>query len=366
MFTIFGVPSAALFGQLLLGLINGSFYAILSLGLAVIFGLLNIINFAHGAQYMMGAFVAWMLLSYAGLNYWVALLAAPLVVGLFGILLDRNFIKPMNDNNRLRSLVMLGSAALFFLVVTYLFTSNAGPALIRDTGMNTTLAFALSFFVGVAAAHLWDRFGKPFTSLEDIHVDHLFGLLLTFGLALVIQGLFRNQYGVSGLPYAIPPQLSGGQALGFMFLPNYRGWVVVASLVVCMATWFVIEKTKLGAYLRAATENPTLVGAFGVNVPLMITLTYGFGVALAGFAGVLAAPIYSVNPNMGADLIIVVFAVVVIGGMGSILGSIVTGFALGLVEGLTKVFYPEASATVIFVIMVLVLLVKPAGLFGRA
>jgi branched-chain amino acid transport system permease protein len=366
MVTIFGVPSAALFGQLLLGLINGSFYAILSLGLAVIFGLLNIINVAHGAQYMMGAFVAWMLLSYAGLNYWVALLAAPLVVGLFGIILDRNFIKPMNDNNRLRSLVMVGSAAVFVLLVTYLFTSNAGPALVRDLGLNATVVFALGFAFGVVAAHLWDRFGKPFTSLEDIHVDHLFGLLLTFGLALVIQGLFRNQYGVSGLPYAIPPQLTGGQNLGFMFMPNYRGWVVVASLVVCLLTWFVIEKTKLGSYLRAATENPTLVGAFGVNVPLMITLTYGFGVALAGFAGVLAAPIYSVNPNMGADLIIVVFAVVVIGGMGSILGSIITGFTLGLVEGLTKVFYPEASATVIFVIMVLVLLVKPAGLFGRA
>jgi branched-chain amino acid transport system permease protein len=294
MFTIFGVPSAALFGQLLLGLINGSFYAILSLGLAVIFGLLNIINFAHGAQYMMGAFVAWMLLNYAGIGYWPALLLAPLLVGAFGVVLERVMISRL-----------------------YKF-------------------------------------------------DHLYGLLLTFGLALIIQGLFRNQYGVSGLPYGIPAELRGGQALGFMFLPNYRAWVVVASLVVCLVTWFVIEKTKLGAYLRAATENPTLVQAFGVNVPLMITLTYGFGVALAGFAGVLAAPIYSVNPNMGADLIIVVFAVVVIGGMGSILGSILTGFALGLVEGLTKVFYPEASATVIFVIMVLVLLVKPAGLFGRA
>ncbi|MDB5592078.1 branched-chain amino acid ABC transporter permease [Enterovirga sp.] len=294
MTTIFGIPSAALFGQLLLGLINGSFYAILSLGLAVIFGLLNIINFAHGAQYMMGAFVSWMLLNYLGVGYWWSLLLAPLVVGALGILIER-----------------------------------------------TLLARLYNF-------------------------DHLYGLLLTFGLALIIQGLFRNQYGVSGLPYGIPTQLSGGQNLGFMFLPNYRGWVVVASLVVCLATWFVIEQTKLGAYLRAATENPTLVQAFGINVPLMITLTYGFGVALAAFAGVLAAPIYSVNPNMGADLIIVVFAVVVIGGMGSILGSIITGFALGLVEGLTKVFYPEASATVIFVIMVLVLLVKPAGLFGRA
>ena len=293
MTTIFGVPTQALFGQLLLGLINGSFYAILSLGLAIIFGLLNIINFAHGALYMMGAFVAWMLLTYVGLGYWWALGLAPLVVGAFGIVLERVLI-----------------ARLYKL-------------------------------------------------------DHLYGLLLTFGLALIIQGLFRNQYGVSGLPYAIPAELSGGQRLPFMFLPNYRAWVVVASLTVCIATWLVIEKTKLGAYLRAATENPTLVQAFGVNVPLFLTLTYGFGVALAGFAGVLAAPIYSVNPNMGADIIIVVFAVVVIGGMGSILGSVVTGFALGLVEGLTKVFYPEASATVIFVIMVLVLLVKPAGLFGR-
>ena len=294
MTTIFGVPSAALFGQLLLGLINGSFYAILSLGLAVIFGLLNIINFAHGAQYMMGAFASWMLLNYLGIGYWPSLILAPLIVGATGILLERTLIRRLYN------------------------------------------------------------------------LDHLYGLLLTFGLALIIQGLFRNQYGVSGLPYGIPSQLSGGQNLGFMFMPNYRGWVVVASLVVCLVTWFVIEKTKLGAYLRAATENPTLVQAFGVNVPLLITLTYGAGVALAAFAGVLAAPIYSVNPNMGADLIIVVFAVVVIGGMGSILGSIITGFTLGLVEGLTKVFYPEASSTVIFVIMVLVLLVKPAGLFGRA
>src|ERR1700712_1394596 len=293
MMTILGVPTQALFGQLLLGLINGSFYALLSLGLAIIFGLLNIINFAHGAQYMMGAFVAWMLLNYAGLGYWWALILAPLVVGVFGVILERLLI-----------------ARLYKL-------------------------------------------------------DHLYGLRLTFGLALIIQGLFRNQYGVSGLPYAIPAELSGGQRLPFMFLPNYRAWVVVASLTVCIATWLVIEKTKLGAYLRAATENPTLVQAFGVNVPLFLTLTYGFGVALAGFAGVLAAPIYSVNPNMGADIIIVVFAVVVIGGMGSIIGSVITGFALGLVEGLTKVFYPEASATVIFVIMVLVLLVKPAGLFGR-
>ncbi|MDB5511071.1 MAG: branched-chain amino acid transporter permease [Enterovirga sp.] len=353
MFTIFGIPSAALFGQLLLGLINGSFYAMLSLGLAVIFGLLNIINFAHGAQYMMGAFVAWMLLNYAGIGYWWALLLAPILVGLFGILLDRNFIKPMNDNNTKRSFVMVITSVLAMVVITYL-------------GVNPSLGFAISVGIGVVAATLWDRFGPTFVALGDQHVDHLYGLLLTFGMALIIQGVFRNQYGVSGLPYGIPPQLSGGQNLGFMFLPNYRGWVVAASMFVCLVTWFVIEKTKLGAYLRAATENPTLVQAFGVNVPLLITLTYGFGVGLAALAGVLAAPIYSVNPNMGADLIIVVFAVVVIGGMGSILGSVITGFALGLVEGLTKVFYPEASATVIFVVMVLVLLVKPAGLFGRA
>jgi branched-chain amino acid transport system permease protein len=294
MFELLGIPPQALFGQVLLGLINGSFYAILSLGLAVIFGLLNIINFAHGAQYMMGAFVAWMCLNYLGINYWAALLLAPLIVGVFGVLIERVLIARLAN------------------------------------------------------------------------LDHLYGLLLTFGLALIIQGLFRNQYGSSGLPYQIPPQLAGGQNLGFMFLPNYRGWVIGASLVVCLATWFLIEKTRLGAYLRAATENPTLTQAFGINVPLLVTLTYGFGVALAAFAGVLAAPIYSVNPNMGADLIIVVFAVVVIGGMGSILGAIITGFGLGLIEGLTKVFYPEASATVIFIIMVLVLLVKPAGLFGRA
>jgi branched-chain amino acid transport system permease protein len=290
---IFGIPAAALFGQLLLGLINGAFYAILSLGLAVIFGLLNIINFTHGAQYMMGAFVAWMLLNYLGIGYWPALVIVPLIVGVTGILLERLFI------SRLYKL------------------------------------------------------------------DHLYGLLLTFGFALIIEGLFRNRYGVSGLPYAIPAELAGGWNLGFMFLPIYRGWVVVASLVVCLATWFVIERTRLGAYLRAATENPALVAAFGVNVPRLLTLTYGFGVALAAFAGVLAAPIYTVNPTMGANLIIVVFAVVVIGGMGSILGSIITGFALGLIEGLTKVFYPEAAATVIFIIMAIVLLVKPAGLFGR-
>lgn len=294
MFELLGVSPQVLFGQLLLGLINGSFYAVLSLGLAIIFGLLNIINFAHGAQYMMGAFVAWMLLQYAGIGYWWALLLAPLAVGVSGVVIERLFLSRLQN------------------------------------------------------------------------VDHLYGLLLTFGLALIIQGVFRNQYGVSGLPYGIPAELAGGRNLGFMFLPNYRAWVVVAALVVCFATWLVIERTRLGAYLRAATENATLVGAFGINVPMLVTLTYGFGVALAAFAGVLAAPIYAVNPNMGADLIIVVFAVVVIGGMGSIMGSIITGFMLGIIEGLTKVFYPEASSTVIFVIMILVLLVKPAGLFGRA
>jgi len=292
--TLFGVPTQALFGQLLLGLINGAFYAMLSLGLSVIFGLLNIINFAHGAQYMMGAFVAWFLLQCASLGYWWALLAAPVVVGLVGIALERSMLQ------RLYTL------------------------------------------------------------------DHLYGLLLTFGLALMIQGLFRNQYGSSGLPYGMPKQLMGGHNLGFMFLPNYRAWVVVFSLVICLATWYVIERTRLGAYLRAATENPALVQAFGINVPRMITLTYGFGVGLAGLVGVLAAPMYQVNPLMGADLIIVVFAVVVIGGLGSIMGSIVTGYALGVVEGFTKVFYPEASNTVIFVIMALVLLVRPTSLFGRA
>jgi branched-chain amino acid transport system permease protein len=294
MIPILGIPPQALFGQLLIGLINGSFYALLSLGLAVIFGLLNIINFTHGAQYMMGAFVAWFLLQYAGLGYWWALLIAPIVVGALGILLERFMLKRLYG------------------------------------------------------------------------LDHLYGLLLTFGLALIIQGLFRNQFGSSGQPYTLPAQLAGGQNLGFMFLPNYRAWVIAFSLTICLGTWFVIERTRLGAYLRAATENPTLVQAFGINVPRMITLTYGFGVGLAALAGVMAAPIYQVNPLMGADLIIVVFAVVVIGGMGSIMGSIVTGFGLGVIEGLTKVFYPEASNTVIFVIMVLVLLVKPAGLFGRA
>ena len=290
---ILGIPVMAFSGQLLLGLINGAFYAILSLGLAVIFGLLNIINFTHGAQYMMGAFVAWMLLNYFGIGYWPALILAPLIVGAIGVVLER-------------------------LLISRLYK-----------------------------------------------LDHLYGLLLTFGLALIIEGLFRNYYGVSGLPYQSPAILSGGMNLGFMYLPNSRLFVLVASIVVCLATWFVIEKTRLGAYLRAATENPTLVQAFGINVPLLVTLTYGFGVALAAFAGVLAAPIYSVNPTMGANLIIVVFAVVVIGGMGSILGAVVTGFGLGIIEGLTKVFYPEAAATVIFIIMALVLLVKPAGLFGR-
>jgi branched-chain amino acid transport system permease protein len=292
--TIFGIPPQALFGQLLLGLINGSFYAMLSLGLAVIFGLLNIINFAHGALYMMGAFVAWLMLQHLGLGYWWALLLAPPVVGLVGVAIERTMLR-----------------------------------------------------------HLYK-------------LDHLYGLLLTFGLALIIEGVFRHEFGASGLPYRIPPELAGGTNLGFMFLPNYRAWVVVSSLTICLATWYMIERTKLGSYLRAATENPTLVQAFGINVPRMIMLTYGFGVALAAFAGVLAAPIYQVSPLMGSNLIIVVFAVVVIGGMGSIMGSIVTGFALGIVEGLTKVFYPEASNTVIFVIMAIVLLIKPAGLFGRA
>ncbi|HEX6092437.1 MAG TPA: branched-chain amino acid ABC transporter permease [Dongiaceae bacterium] len=293
MFEIFGIPSGALFGQLLIGLINGSFYALLSLGLAVIFGMLNIINFTHGAQYMMGAFAAFFLLHYFGLNYWFALVIAPFAVGAFGVVIERLFLQ-------------------------WLYK-----------------------------------------------LDHLYGLLLTFGLALIIEGLFRNYFGSSGLPYQVPEALRGGQNLGFMFLPNYRAWVVVASLSVCLATWFVIERTKLGAYLRAATENPALVRAFGINVPRMITLTYGFGVALAALAGVMAAPIYSVSPQMGAHLIIVVFAVVVIGGMGSILGAIVTGFGLGVIEGLTKVFFPEASNTVIFIIMAIVLLIRPAGLFGR-
>jgi branched-chain amino acid transport system permease protein len=288
------VNTQALMAQLLVGLINGSFYALLSLGLAVIFGMLNIINFAHGALYMMGAFVAYFLLNLFGLNYWWALVLSPVIVGLFGMFLERTMLRWL-------------------------------------TGL-----------------------------------DHLYGLLLTFGLVLIIQGVFQNYFGAAGLPYEMPDLLKGGTNLGFMFLPTYRAWVVVFSLVVCLATWFTIEKTRLGAYLRAATENPTLVRAFGINVPRMITLTYGLGVGLAALAGVLSAPINQVRPLMGADLIIVVFAVVVIGGMGSIMGSIVTGFMLGVLEGLTKYFYPEASNTVVFVFMVLVLLVKPTGLTGKA
>ena len=286
-------PTPALFAQLLIGLINGAFYAMLSLGLAVIFGMLNIINFAHGAQYMLGAFCAWLVLQYLNIGYWPALVIAPIAVAALGMVLERVFLK-----------------------------------------------------------HIY-------------RLDHLYGLLLTFGLALVIEGLFRQQYGSSGQPYSIPDQLQGAQNLGFMFLPTYRAWVIVASLAVCLGTWFLIERTRLGAYLRAATENPTLVQAFGINVPRMVTLTYGFGAGLAALAGVLAAPIYQVSPLMGSNIIVVVFAVVVIGGMGSIMGAIVSGFVLGLVEGLTKVFYPEASNTVIFVVMAIVLLVKPAGLFGR-
>jgi branched-chain amino acid transport system permease protein len=294
MMTIFGIPGPLLFGQLLLGLINGAFYAMLSLGLAVIFGMLNIINFAHGALFMMGAFASWMLLNYLGIGYFPALILAPLLVGILGIILERTII------SRLYKL------------------------------------------------------------------DHLYGLLLTFGLSLVIEGLFRNYYGSSGLPYRIPNILQGATNLGFMYMPNYRGWVVLCALVVCISTWAIIEKTSLGATLRAATENAPLVQAFGVDVPRLITLTYGGGVALAAFAGVLAAPIYSVNPNMGTNFINTVFAVVVIGGMGSNMGSILTGFGLGVVEGLTKVFYPQASATVVFVVMVIVLLAKPRGLFGKA
>ena len=294
MFELLGVPPQALFGQLLLGLINGAFYAMLSLGLAVIFGMLNVVNFAHGALYMAGAFTAYFLLTYLGIGYWPALLLAPLAVGALGIVIEKTML-----------------ARLYKL-------------------------------------------------------DHLYGLLLTFGLALIVEGLFRNEYGSSGQPYQIPEALQGGQNLGFMFLPNYRAWVVVASLAVCLGTWYTIERTKLGAYLRAGTENPALVQAFGINVPRMLTFTYAGGVALAALAGVMAAPMVNVSPQMGSSLIIIVFAVVVIGGMGSILGSIVTGFGLGVVEGLTKVFFPEASNTVIFVIMAIVLLIKPAGLFGRA
>jgi branched-chain amino acid transport system permease protein len=290
---LFGIPLPAILSQLLLGLVNGSFYAILSLGLAVIFGLLNVINFAHGAMFMMGAMVTWMGLTYFDLSYWNMLWLAPLVVGLFGVLIEKTMLQ-------------------------WLYK-----------------------------------------------LDHLYGLLLTFGVTLMIEGVFRSIYGSSGLSYSVPEVLQGSTDLDFMILPNYRAWVVVASLVVCFATWFVIEKTKLGAYLRAGTENPRLVEAFGINVPLMVTLTYGFGVALAAFAGVLAAPIYQVAPLMGSNLIIVVFAVVVIGGMGSIMGSILTGLGLGVIEGFTKVFYPEASSTVVFIIMAVVLWVRPAGLFGK-
>ena len=290
---IFGIPLSAFLGQLLLGLVNGSFYAMLSLGLAVIFGLLNVINFAHGALYMMGAFLAWMGLQYFGISYWVMLVVAPLLVAIFGIVIEKTMLRWLYQ------------------------------------------------------------------------LDHLYGLLLTFGITLMLEGVFRSFYGVSGQPYSVPSQLSGATDLGFMILPNYRAWVVLASLSVCLMTWFVIEKTRLGAYLRAGTETPKMVEAFGVNVPLMVTLTYGFGVALAGFAGVLAAPVLQVSPLMGSNLIITVFAVVVIGGMGSILGSIVTGLGLGVIEGLTKVFYPELSATVVFIIMAIVLLIRPAGLFGR-
>jgi branched-chain amino acid transport system permease protein len=279
--------------QLLLGLVNGSFYAMLSLGLAVIFGLLNVINFAHGALYMMGAFLAWMGMNYFGINYWMMLILAPVLVGLFGIIIEKTMLR-------------------------WLYK-----------------------------------------------LDHLYGLLLTFGITLMLEGVFRSVYGVSGQPYSVPDALMGATNLGFMILPNYRAWVVIASLTVCFATWFVIEKTKLGAYLRAGTENPKLVEAFGVNVPLMVTLTYGFGVALAAFAGVLAAPVIQVSPLMGSNLIITVFAVVVIGGMGSILGSILTGLALGIIEGLTRVFYPELSATVVFIVMAIVLMIRPAGLFGK-
>jgi branched-chain amino acid transport system permease protein len=290
---IFGVPHQALLGQLLLGLVNGSFYAMLSLGLAVIFGLLNIINFAHGAMYMMGAYAAWMLLEYFQIGYWWSLLLAPLSVGAFGILIERVLMK-------------------------------------------------------------W-----------IYRLDHLYGLLLTFGLSLILEGIYRDQFGVSGQPYQVPELLRGATDLGFMRLPNYRAWVVLVSLIVCLGTWYVIERTRLGANLRAGTENPQLVQAFGVNVPLMVTLTFAFGVGLAGLAGVLAAPLYQINPLMGSNLIITGVAVVVIGGMGSILGSIVTGIGLGLIEGLTKVFWSEASSTVVFVIMAIVLLVRPAGLFGR-
>ena len=290
---IFGIPHQAFLGQLLLGLVNGAFYAMLSLGLAVIFGLLGVVNFAHGALYMLGAFAAWIMLDKFGINYWFALVLAPLLVGAFGVVIERLFLK-----------------------------------------------------------HLYK-------------LDPLYGLLLTFGLALIVEGVFRELYGASGQSYPVPELLSGATNLGFMILPNYRAWVVLVSLVVCLGTWFIIERTRLGAYLRAGTENAALVQTFGINVPMMVMLTYGAGAALAALAGVLAAPIIQVNPLMGSNLIIVVFAVVVIGGMGSILGSVITGLALGLVEGMTRVFYPEASSIVVFVVMVLVLMVRPAGLFGK-
>jgi branched-chain amino acid transport system permease protein len=374
--SLLGVPPQALFGQLLLGLINGSFYAMLSLGLAVIFGLLNIINFAHGAQYMMGAFGAYLLLNnpYFSIGYWPALILSPIIVGLFGVLLERNLLSQLNVRSKARSLTVIGGffAILFAVYGSHLAAGLGFGTLVPDLAStlgydpDAALAYAIAAIGALLLATLLANTGVLKTHDGDQHSDNLYGLLLTFGLAIIIQGLFVNQYGSSGLPYSIPSELSGGKNLGFMFLPIYRGWVIVASLTICIATWLMIEKTKLGAYLRAATENPTLLQAFGVNVPRLITFTYGFGVALAGLAGVLAAPIYSVNPNMGADLLIVVFAVVVIGGMGSILGSILTGFMLGIVEGLTKVFYPQASSTVIFVIMVIVLLIKPAGLFGKA
>ena len=290
---IFGIPLQAFLGQLLLGLVNGAFYALLSLGLAVIFGLLGIVNFAHGALYMLGAFAAWIMLDKAGINYWFALILAPLVVGAVGVVIERLFLR-----------------------------------------------------------HLYK-------------LDEIYGLLLTFGLTLIAEGIFRELYGVSGQNYPVPELLSGATNLGFMVLPNYRAWVVLVSLVVCLGTWFMIERTRLGAYLRAGTENAPLVQAFGINVPMMVMLTYGAGAGLAALAGVLAAPIIQVTPLMGSNLIIVVFAVVVIGGMGSILGSVITGLGLGLVEGMTRVFYPEASSIVVFVVMVLVLMVRPAGLFGK-
>jgi branched-chain amino acid transport system permease protein len=290
---IFGIPIQAFMGQLMLGLVNGAFYAMLSLGLAVIFGLLDIVNFAHGALYMLGAFAAWIMLDEWGINFWAALLLAPLLVGLFGVVVERLFLKRLYG------------------------------------------------------------------------LDPLYGLLLTFGISLILEGVLRQEYGVSGQSYPVPDLLAGATNLGFMILPNYRAFVVFASLFVCLGTWFLIERTRLGAYLRAGTENAKLVQAFGVNVPLMVMLTYGAGAALAGLAGVLAAPIIQVTPLMGSNLVIVVFAVVVIGGMGSILGSIITGLGLGVIEGLTRVFYPEASNVVVFVIMVIVLFLRPAGLFGK-